>query len=42
MNSSGDIHDMGRAVSIGCLQGEHHLAGTVESQAFVGNGGRVM
>jgi hypothetical protein len=22
--------DMGRAISIGCLQCEHHLAGTVE------------
>jgi hypothetical protein len=29
---------VGRAISIGCLQCEHHLPGTVECKAFVGNG----
>ena len=30
---------MGRAISIGCLQCEHHLAGPVECKPFVGDGG---
>ncbi len=30
---------MGRAISIGGLQGEHDLPGTVESKALVGDGG---
>jgi hypothetical protein len=30
---------MGRAISIGCLQCEHHLSGPVDYKALVGNGG---
>jgi len=32
-------HDMGGALSIGCLQGEHHLPGPVECKPFIGDGG---
>ena len=32
-------HDMGRALSIGCLQGEHHLPGPVECKPFIGDSG---
>jgi hypothetical protein len=34
--------DVGRALSIGGLQGKHDLPGTVESKALVGDGGRVI
>ena len=30
---------MGRAISIGCLQCEHHLSGPVDYKALVGKGG---
>jgi hypothetical protein len=30
---------MGRALSIGCLQGEHHLPGPVECKPLIGDGG---
>ena len=30
---------MGRAISVGGLQGEHDLPGTVECKALVGDGG---
>jgi hypothetical protein len=32
-------HDMGRAISIGCLQCEHHLPGPIEYKTFIGDGG---
>ena len=32
-------HDVGRAVSVGGLQREHHLPGAVECQPFIGDGG---
>jgi hypothetical protein len=37
MNSSGD--QVRRAISIGCLQCEHYLPGSLERKVLVGDGG---